>query len=199
MIFALQDEHKLVRFQALCFWNLVIKKQLEHEGMIDGSFPIVTFSKVLKKIITFNDATVEKCLLRVLHKLREIGGLRVFIHIFEKENDDEVINAAIKDIDKFIQLLQKYNITFSSFMKKDPALYSSSDSNRFKEDVLSEILKLEWNCKLEHPTQSMCYRKNNQITIWDFLRNFENYCSKRARKDGRSDDLDIILSKLFVD
>lgn len=70
---AVADLHWEVKVKALDFWHSVIKKHLCHQGMIDGSFPNVTFSKEHKKIVVLDEREVKKRLIKVLHQLSEIG------------------------------------------------------------------------------------------------------------------------------
>lgn len=198
MIYAiLKDGHNTVKLEALSFWDLVIKKELEHEGMIDGTFPAVTFSKVFKKIITFDDATIEMCLLRVLHRLGELGGLYVFLHIFETENNEEVINAAIKYITKFADLLTKYGIVHSSSLNSVDFYCSQlvGDSR----DFMDELSDLQINCVPKCQRQNLKNGpRNHEAAFLEFLGNFDSYCDKRPRRNGSSDDLDTVLNKIFI-
>lgn len=52
---AVNDFYWEVKVHALDFWSTVICRQATHQGMIDGVFPAVTFSKEHKKIITLTD------------------------------------------------------------------------------------------------------------------------------------------------
>lgn len=52
---AVNDFYWEVKVNALNFWSCVICRQLMHQGMIDGTFPAVTFSKEHRKIITLTD------------------------------------------------------------------------------------------------------------------------------------------------
>lgn len=52
---AVNDFYWEVKVNALSFWSTVICRQLSHQGMIDGTFPTVTFSKEHRKIITLTD------------------------------------------------------------------------------------------------------------------------------------------------
>ena len=52
---AVNDFYWEVKVNSLDFWRNVICRQFCHQGMIDGTFPAVTFSKEHKKIITLTD------------------------------------------------------------------------------------------------------------------------------------------------
>lgn len=55
---AVNDLYWEVKLNALNFWQMVIAQQLKHQGMIDDTFPTVTFSKEHKKIVTLTDKEV---------------------------------------------------------------------------------------------------------------------------------------------
>lgn len=195
----LEDCHKVVKLKALSFWDLVIQKELEHEGMIDGTFPTVTFSKVLKKIITFDDATVEKCILRVLHRLNEIGGLNVLLYIFENANDEELINPAIKYITKIADVLTEYNITSLHCDSSFPLSSSSSfNTEVLPDEFINELLHLERKSLGMYPQSSITYSRRNKIDFLDFLKTFDSFCKKRAKKASKDDDLETVLDRIFV-
>lgn len=197
---ALQNGYKLVKLQALSFWKLAIKKQLEYEGMIDGAFPAVTFSKVCNKIVTFNDATIKKCLLRVLHKLNQLGALYMLLHIFLTENDEEVIKTAIKSVSNFAELLIKYKVTSSSVVS---ANYNKSSSNDpwepIFQEVMGEILDLETNSVI---TSQIIHKNvestNHEVEFLEFVKNFELYSKSVLGRNVNSDDLDNVLNNIFI-
>lgn len=222
----LEDDYKFVKMEALSFWDRVIEKELENEGMIDGTFPAVTFSKLFKKIITFDDATVAKCLLRVLHRLNEIGGLNVFLYVFENENDDELINLAIKHITKIADMLKKYDtMSYHSDYSFSPPSSNISREEVLPKEFISSHLELETNNNSKYNAQSSSSsceetlpeefisefeknrypknntnfsRRNNHIALLDFLRVFDNLCKKRTKKASENDDLETILDKIFA-
>jgi len=51
------DHHTEVKLNALNFWRREFYRQFSNQGMIDGSFPTVTFSKEQKKIVTLKNDT----------------------------------------------------------------------------------------------------------------------------------------------
>lgn len=196
----LEDGHKLVKVKALGFWDLIIKKELEYEGMIDGTFPSVTFSKVLKKIITFDDETVEKCLLRVLNRLNEIGGLNVLLYVFQNENDEELIEPAIKHITKIADMLIKYNImSLHSYHPFNSTSRSNCCGETLPDEFLTEVLDLQTNTIVRHPNNIANFNQRKSTTgFLDFLRIFDNFCKVRSKKAGEKDDLNTVLNRIFV-
>lgn len=73
----LSDLHWEVKVNALNFWELIIEHQMNDQGMIDGVFPQVTFSKEHRKIINLTPATIQERLRKVLVGLSQNGCLHV--------------------------------------------------------------------------------------------------------------------------
>lgn len=59
------DLHWEVKAKALCFWDKSICNRLQDQGMIDGSFPSVTFSKENRKIVTLTENEIKNRLNKV--------------------------------------------------------------------------------------------------------------------------------------
>ncbi|CAG9859724.1 unnamed protein product [Phyllotreta striolata] len=104
------DLHWEVRVSALKFWELVVDDRLTQQGMIDGSFPSVTFS-VQKKIVTLNPAEIRKRLIAVLLELSEMGCLYVFYEALRDDCDLEVAKCATRAVANFADLLKQYEVT----------------------------------------------------------------------------------------
>ena len=105
---AVNDFYWEVRVNALEFWCLVIQRQFVHQGMIDGTFPAVTFSKEHKKIITLNDKEIQLRLRKVLNELSVRGCLGILMACLQ-DSDLEVINKVVQVIEKMVKNLNKYN------------------------------------------------------------------------------------------
>ncbi|XP_070507024.1 uncharacterized protein [Chironomus tepperi] len=105
---AVNDFYWEVRVNALQFWCLVIERQFAHQGMINGTFPAVTFSKEHKKIITLNDKEIQLRLRKVLNELSVRGCLGILLECLQ-DSDLEVINKAVSVIDKMSTYLNKYD------------------------------------------------------------------------------------------
>lgn len=97
-----------VRVNALKFWELVIQRQFEHQGMINGTFPAVTFSKEHKKIITLNDKEIQIRLRKVLNELSVRGCLGILLSSLQ-DTELEVINQVVVIIEKMLTNLNKYD------------------------------------------------------------------------------------------
>jgi hypothetical protein len=74
---ALSDLHWEVKVNALVFWEKVIERQMSDQGMIDGVFPSVTFSKENRKIVLLTENEIKLRLNKVLGELARIRCLQV--------------------------------------------------------------------------------------------------------------------------
>lgn len=74
---AVLDLHWEVKVNALEFWKHFIKSHLTDQGMLDGSFPNVTFSKEHRKIVTLNDTEIKRRLNKALDELARQSCLGV--------------------------------------------------------------------------------------------------------------------------
>ncbi|KAJ8916096.1 hypothetical protein NQ315_004462 [Exocentrus adspersus] len=110
---AVADLHWEVKVNALKFWEKVIKHHLTHQGMIDGTFPKVTFSKENRKIVTLNEVEIKKRLIKILNQLSETGCLAVLVAALQDDCDLEVLKTATNITQDFVKLLRNYNIQSS--------------------------------------------------------------------------------------
>lgn len=104
------DLHWEVKIKALEFWDKVIWEHLKDQGMIDGSFPEVTFSKECKKIIVLNENEIKKRLTNFLNELNKIGCLEVLTKAIQDDSDFEVIEKSVEVIKNIVILLKKYKM-----------------------------------------------------------------------------------------
>lgn len=105
---AVNDFYWEVKMNALRFWKMVICRQFQHQGMIDGTFPAVTFSKEHKKIIVLNDKEIQLRLRKVLNELSLRGCLGILISCLQ-DGDLEVIRKTTAIVEKVMGYLNKYN------------------------------------------------------------------------------------------
>jgi hypothetical protein len=105
---AVNDFYWEAKVNALDFWQLVICRQFQHQGMIDGTFPAVTFSKEHRKIITLNDKEIQLRLRKVLNELSLRGCLGILVSCLQ-DSDLEVLKKTIKIVQKMLGYLNKYN------------------------------------------------------------------------------------------
>lgn len=105
---AVNDFYWEVKVNALGFWSTVMCRQFSHQGMIDGTFPAVTFSKEHKKIITLTDKEIQLRLRKVLNELSLRGCLGVLMTCMQ-DNDLEVAKKTVAVVEKLLRYLNKYN------------------------------------------------------------------------------------------
>lgn len=108
-IAAIHDLFWEVKVKAIQFWHCVIKRQLQYQGVIDGGFPSVTFSKENKKIVTLNQKEITLRLTKVLTKLSTFGCLGVLLASLQDEDDLLVVKQGVGVLKSLIQFLDKYN------------------------------------------------------------------------------------------
>jgi hypothetical protein len=77
---AVSDLHWEVKVNALQFWEKVIQRQMSDQGMIDGVFPSVTFSKENRKIVLLTEDEIKLRLNKVLGELARNRCLQVSVH-----------------------------------------------------------------------------------------------------------------------
>lgn len=98
-----------VKVKAIDFWNCVIKRQLQYQGVIDNQFPSVTFSKENKKIVTLNQKEITLRLTKVLTKLSTFGCLGVLLASLEDQDDLMVVKQGVGVLKSLIEFFDKYN------------------------------------------------------------------------------------------
>lgn len=98
-----------VKVKAIEFWHCVIKRQLQYQGVIDGTFPSVTFSKENKKIVTLTQKEITLRLTKVLVKLSTFGCLGVLLASLEDQDDLLVVKKGVDVIRSLTEFLDKYN------------------------------------------------------------------------------------------
>lgn len=104
------DLHAEVRRKGLLFWQEVIGELLRNQGMIDGSFPNVTFSKENRKIVTLTEIEIKRRLNKVLLQLGETGCLGVLLSALQDDCDLGVVKEAVCITKRFLALLNQYNV-----------------------------------------------------------------------------------------
>lgn len=129
---ATYDLHWEVKVNALCFWEKVIQRFLANQGMIDGFFPSVTFSKENKKIVTLTNEEIRLRLNKVLIELSNIGCLYVLLTTLHDDCDFQVVQKSAEILRDFLSMLKRYNMLRSSTNNsgksdKNPAKRKTSD------------------------------------------------------------------------
>lgn len=106
----ISDLHWEVKYNALLFWEHVINNELKNQGMIDGSFPTVTFSTENKKIVTLTNAEIAKRLNKALNRLSKCGCLGVFTIAIMEDYQFQVSKRAVNIVNILKDLVTKYNV-----------------------------------------------------------------------------------------
>lgn len=107
---ALADFHWEVQLSALKFWKIVYQSFLTDQGMLDGEFPPVTFSKESRKIVKLDEKEVQKRLLKTLDELAAIGCLTVFVKLLSDETEVGILDAAVSTALELYEILNKYKM-----------------------------------------------------------------------------------------
>lgn len=106
---AIHDLFWEVKVKAIDFWHCVIQRHLQYQGVIDGTFPSVTFSKENKKIVTLTQKEITLRLTKVLAKLSACGCLGVLLTSLEDRDDLIVVKTGTNVIKSLIEFLDKYH------------------------------------------------------------------------------------------
>lgn len=130
---ALSDFHWEVQMTALKFWRIVFQSLLTDQGMLDGTFPPVTFSRETRKIVTLNEAEIQRRLIKILEELSSVGLLTVLIKLLHTDTDVDVQECALCLSQELIDILNKYKVT--DYLKPKPG--------ETTEDILGHIKQEE--------------------------------------------------------
>lgn len=106
---AVNDLYWEVKIQALKFWASEIRRHFTNQGMIDGTFPQVTFSKEKKKIVTLTDKEIVLRIDKILSELSSCGCLAVLLRCLNDQCDTEVVKATVVLTKKLFNCFYKYD------------------------------------------------------------------------------------------
>lgn len=134
---ALGDLHWEVQVNALNFWEKVIDRAMANQGMIDGAFPPVTFSKENRKIVTLTEKEIQSRLRKVLAELSQIGCLQVLLVLIQDCNMRVVCKAA-SVITSISKSLSEHNL-LSPAAKELPDLVMSSCTETFPDMPVNRV------------------------------------------------------------
>ncbi|EFN61120.1 HEAT repeat-containing protein C7orf27 [Camponotus floridanus] len=118
---AVFDLHWEVKINALMFWDHFVKSHLTDQGMLDDSFPNVTFSKEHRKIMALNETEIKRRLNKALDELARQSCLGVLLVTLKDDSDFEVCKASATIIDKLKSCLLKYKLDEPSSPVKNSA------------------------------------------------------------------------------
>ncbi|KAI4492015.1 hypothetical protein M0802_010140 [Mischocyttarus mexicanus] len=143
---AIFDLHWEVKISALEFWKHFIKSHLSDQGMLDGSFPKVTFSKEQRKIVALDENEIKRRLNKALDELARQNCLGVLLVTLKDDSDFEVCKASATIINKLKTLLLKYKLNDSLLevsLPKDSAVIDNSYVKHVEQDESSVELEKE--------------------------------------------------------
>ncbi|XP_075973890.1 integrator complex assembly factor Brat1-like [Anticarsia gemmatalis] len=107
---ALTDFHWEVQVSALKFWKIVYQSFLTNQGMLDGQFPPVTFSKETRKIVTLNETEIQKRLLKILDELAAVGCLTVFVKLLHDDTEVQIMDVTLSTAQELYDILVQYKV-----------------------------------------------------------------------------------------
>lgn len=143
----LSDFHWEVQINALKFWRMVFQSLLTDQGMLDGTFPPVTFSRETRKIVTLNEMEIQRRIMKSLEELSSLGLFTILIKLLQDDSEVEVVETALCLSNCMIELLNKYKVP--DILRPRRGEEESADSLIFEikededyimvEDMLSEM------------------------------------------------------------
>ncbi|XP_030373710.1 uncharacterized protein LOC115623481 [Scaptodrosophila lebanonensis] len=104
------DHHWEVKINALHFWTMEFQRQLKNQGMIDGVFPTVTFSKEHKKIVTLTDREIKLRIAKVFTEVQQYGYFGVVLKCLHEEYSMEVLKLVVGGINQMNEKLKQHDI-----------------------------------------------------------------------------------------
>lgn len=107
---AVFDLHWEVKTSALEYWKQFIKSHMSDQGVLDGHFPKVTFSKEHRKIISLNETEIKRRLNKALDELAKQNCLGVLLVTLEDDSDFEVCRTSAAIIKQLKGFLLKYKL-----------------------------------------------------------------------------------------
>ncbi|KAK0095161.1 hypothetical protein PV326_009078 [Microctonus aethiopoides] len=107
---AIMDLHWEVKVYALEYWRYLIQSHFTDQGMLDGEFPSMTFSKEHRKIVTLNESEIKRRLNKALDEMAKQNCLGVLLATLDDESDFEVSKSAANIINNLKKFLLKYKL-----------------------------------------------------------------------------------------
>nr|CAD7568552.1 unnamed protein product [Timema californicum] len=118
-IAATSDLYWEVKVNVLSFWEKVIEQQMSDQGMIDGVFPNVTFSKENRKIVTLTSEAIKLRLNKALEELARLGCLQALLSgIYDC--DLQVVHKAVAITQSLLDLLYKNGVSTTNTAAVNP-------------------------------------------------------------------------------
>lgn len=145
---AVDDLHWEVQLAALHFWRHAIQIHFSNQGMLDGKFPSVTFSKEKRKIITLNNREIEKILISIMNDLSEIGCLTILHKCLNEEWNTDVMELAYSVTNDLVQILDRYRIEFVPGVSRSADISTNYESFMGANDMEMDL------CPPQHDTNN---------------------------------------------
>ncbi|EDW84549.1 uncharacterized protein Dwil_GK13078 [Drosophila willistoni] len=121
------DHHWEVKINALRFWKMEFQRQFENQGMIDGVFPTVTFSKEHKKIVTLTEKEVRLRIAKIFTEVQQYGYWGIVLKCLREEYAMEVLNVVVAGQKTFNQKMKKYEGLLNELALRSPQPQPSND------------------------------------------------------------------------
>ncbi|KAF5269582.1 hypothetical protein FQR65_LT05920 [Abscondita terminalis] len=206
-----------VRESALDYWRKVINCHLTNQGMIDGTFPSVTFSKEKRKIITLNDKEIRSRLNTVLEDLSKCGCLGVLITAMQDNCDIKVLKKAVEITKTLSNFLKLYNVVSDSATTEAPlsstpilnVINDCATINKYSDAVVNDIVNCQdirllvnvMNDQQNIFSISELAPKHNIVNVKDFLsfiqRDLDKMVAERTTWLNQIDDLGSLLDDIL--
>lgn len=137
------DHHWEVKVNALCFWKMEFQRQLKNQGMIDGVFPSVTFSKEHKKIVTLTEREIKLRLAKVLAEVQQYGYYGVVLRCLREEYALEVLKLIVTGIKTMNKKLNEcdFEIILSDIETLSPSI--NNDDPNFSRSSQTEPIVVD--------------------------------------------------------
>lgn len=152
------DLHWEVKVEALKAWKSEICNLLSNEGMIDGIFPPVTFSKEKRKIVQLNEKEISLRFSKILNELSQRGCLGVILKCLNDECDVVVIREAKCLIKNLVDKLDEYKYTCAS----DTTIPTANLNNQTSDNNINNCFCGNNNTNINDSTIKL---ENNSVEI----------------------------------
>ncbi|XP_034664587.1 uncharacterized protein LOC117898959 [Drosophila subobscura] len=127
------DHHSEVKMNALMFWRREFFRQFSNQGMIDGVFPTVTFSKEHKKIVTLTEKEIQTRIAKVFREGQQYGYFGIIIKCLREEVSTEVLEFLVRGLKIMNEKIERYKgIMEEVELRSPPPSDEPSSSFNFK-------------------------------------------------------------------
>ncbi|KAH8359263.1 hypothetical protein KR093_005498 [Drosophila rubida] len=162
------DHHWEVKVNALCFWRMEFQRQLKNQGMIDGIFPTVTFSKEHKKIVTLTEREIKLRVAKVLAEVQQYGYYGIVLKCLRDEYAIEVLKVIVSGIKVMNEKLNEYDF---EIILNDIETLSPSASNN---DTISISDTPDRQMSIEHEEDGSSINEEQSNEVIDSILNAQD-------------------------